>query len=309
MALYSEHINREVVAAMRIICVDSDAKSLDTMLRMCRRMPNRPTADGFMTAERALAWAAGHAADVALLEFNVSDMDGIELARSLLKLQANLAIVFVTDQRARAIDAWGLFPHPGCMMKPIAPDRLEAQIERALSARLPEAEALCEGQSTPHRIEVKCFGGFDLLVDGRTVAFPRSKAKELLACLVDQRGNRVTRRAAFSTLWEGRYYDRSMQKYFDNVVRCLLDTLAQNGAREIVEARRGSLRICPEKLACDFYGFLDGDLVNIQAFRGEYMNDYSWASITEAFVDSEKTRKLIETGRTRKGRSDADGSA
>lgn len=270
---------------MRMICVDSDRHCLDATLRMCRRMDALSTAEGFLTAKQALAWTTEHAADIALLEFDVTDMDGIDLVRELRKLQPEMAILFLTSKRERAIDAWEPLPHiQGFLLKPVDQERLEAEINRALSVRIPAPG--------PRRVEVKCFGGFDLFVDGRSVVFPRSKAKELLACLVDRRGNWVSRLDAFSTLWENRCYDKPAQKYFDNVARCMLDTLEKNGVRQIVEKRRGAFRVRPEMIRCDFYGFLDGDLDLIYAFRGEYMNDYSWASVTEAFVDSVKTRKI-----------------
>lgn len=271
---------------MRMICVDSDEQCLQSALRMCRRMDLQPTAEGFLTGKQALAWAAEHAVDAALLEIDVSDMDGVDLARRLRTLRPETAILFLTRRRDRAIDAWELLPHiQGFLLKPVDQERLEAEIHRALSGRIP-------APGLPRRVEVKCFGGFDLFVDGRIVVFPRSKAKELLACLVDRRGNWVSRLVAFSTLWENRCYDKPAQKYFDNVARCMLDTLEESGIPDIVEKRRGALRIRPEMIHCDFYGFLDGDLDLIYAFRGEYMNDYSWASVTEAFADSVKTRKI-----------------
>ena len=266
---------------MQVLCVDSDGKCLENMVAMCRRMPDSPQAEGFATGGSALTWLRDHAADVALLEFDLADMDGIDLARELRRLCPDIAIVFLTGARERAIDAWELMPHvQGCVQKPASQERLEAELEYALADR-PRASAR-------RRVAVKTFGGFDLFVDDRVVAFRRSKAKELLAYLVDQRGGEVTRQAAFSALWEDRYYDRSMQKYFDVIVRSLLEVLAENDAGDIVEVRRGTLRVCPEKIDCDFYRFLAGDIDVINAFRGEYMNDYSWASITEAFAGALK---------------------
>ena len=32
------------------------------------------------------------------------------------------------------------------------------------------------------------------------------------------------------------------------------------------------------------FRFLDGDINAINAYRGEYMNQYSWASISEAYM-------------------------
>lgn len=60
------------------------------------------------------------------------------------------------------------------------------------------------------RVEARAFGNFDLLVDGKRVAFKRAKSKELMAYLIDRHGASVTRREAFAVLWEDRTYDLSM---------------------------------------------------------------------------------------------------
>ena len=39
------------------------------------------------------------------------------------------------------------------------------------------------------------------------------------------------------------------------------------------------------------YRFLGGDPAAVNSYRGEYMNAYSWASFTEAFLDRMKNRK------------------
>ena len=36
------------------------------------------------------------------------------------------------------------------------------------------------------------------------------------------------------------------------------------------------------------YRFLNGDIDAINSYRGEYMNSYSWAALTEAFIAQER---------------------
>ena len=54
---------------------------------------------------------------------------------------------------------------------------------------------------------------------------------------------------------------------------------------EIFEMSRGTMRIRPETFTCDAYLFFQGDADAVSAYRGEYMSSYSWASITESFMD------------------------
>ena len=53
---------------------------------------------------------------------------------------------------------------------------------------------------------------------------------------------------------------------------------------EIFEMQSGSLRIVPETFTCDAYRFFAGDAEAANAYRGEYMSAYSWASITEGLL-------------------------
>ena len=122
-------------------------------------------------------------------------------------------------------------------------------------------------------------------MDGKQVSFPRARAKELLAYLVDRQGSSITRANAFAVLWEDVLYDRPMQKQLDVVIRSLRTTLEEYGVGEILELQRGQLRIRPELLDCDLYHFFDGDIEAVNAYRGEYMSSYPWASLTESYMD------------------------
>ena len=44
---------------------------------------------------------------------------------------------------------------------------------------------------------------------------------------------------------------------------------------------RRQLAIRRELLDCDYYRMLEGDMSAVNSFRGEYMEQYSWAEITK----------------------------
>jgi len=126
------------------------------------------------------------------------------------------------------------------------------------------------------------FGEFELFVDGEAVAFKRSKAKELLAFLIDNQGSSVTTKAIFAALFEDEIYDRSKQKYLSILISSMLGTLEEYGISDIVERHRGLYRICPEKIDCDMFRFFKGDAKAVNSYRGQYMNSYPWAAFSEA---------------------------
>ena len=265
---------------MRAICVDDEWKIVDFTAELCRQLPQMEAVEGFVRAGDALRWLEHHPADLALLDIDMPGMNGIELAREIKKLQPDMAIIFLTAFSEYAVEAFAVRAK-GYLLKPITLERLREEVEYALSDRMPASQA---------HVEVQTFGGFDMFVDGRQIAFKYAKCKELLAYLVDRQGNSVTRAEAAAILWEDRPYDRPMQKQLDVYIRSMRSTLQEYGIEEIFELKGGSMRICPERFTCDAYRFYEGDIDAVRAYRGEYMTSYSWASMTEGYL----TWKTIE---------------
>ncbi len=265
---------------MKIICIDGEAPILNISVSLCRELPAKPEVCGFQTAGDALRHLSAHTADIALLEVNLPDMNGLALAARIREIDARISIIFLTGCSEYALDAFRLHAS-GYLLKPVNKQQLAEEIEWAMQRRHVQ-NAPTEKRS---QISARTFGEFDFSVNGRVVSFPRSKSKELLAYLIDRQGGSITRATAYAVLWEEGVYDRSMQKQLDVIIRSLRATLKKVGAEDILEMKQGALRVCPEKLDCDLYRFLAGDAETINSYRGEYMNAYSWASPTEAFLD------------------------
>lgn len=267
---------------MQIICVDDEALVLGLTVSLCKELPQKPRAEGFQKAGDALEWLKTHEADIAILDINMPDMDGITLAAKIKELRPSTAIIFLTGHTQYAVDAFGLHAS-GYLLKPVSAQRLADEVSYAMSNRRP-----MQKKAT---IEAHTFGEFDLLVNGQPVVFGRARAKELLAYLIDRQGGLVSRANAFAALWEDAYYDRSMQKQLDVVIRSLRDTLYRNGIGDLLELHKGYLRIQPEMIDCDLYRFFAGDSDAVNAYRGEYMSAYAWASLTESYMERLRSKE------------------
>jgi len=272
----------DCILAMKIICVDDEPRVLRYTVSQCEKVPGIKETRGFTEASEALAWAEKHRVDIALLDIDMPGMNGIALGVRLKKLNPDTAIIFLTAYKEFAFDAFSAHPS-GYLLKPVTQEEVEREIAYAAS-RHPEK---------PHaRIYARTFGSFDLMVDEKAVAFSRSRAKEILAYLIDRQGESVSRADVFAALWGDREYDYSMQKQLDVYIRSLRETLRAYGAEEIFELSRGVLRVFPEKFECDMYQLLAGDVEMMNAFRGEYMRTYGWANEMEALL-SEKCRGAL----------------
>ena len=270
---------------MKVICVDDEPQVLRYNISLCREMPRITETRGFTDPGKALSWMETHAADIALLDIGMPGTDGLALARIIRDRYPGTAIIFLTAHPQYAADAWELHA-TGYLLKPLTKERLTDELSYAAEWIRKNAER----DLVPH-IGVQTFGNFDLLVDGKTVRFARSKAKELFAYLVDKKGIRVSRAEVFRELWEDEEYTRPNQKMLDVIVRSLRATLDENGIGEILQMERGMLRILPQALDCDVYRLLAGDEQYEQKYQGEYMSLYSWARLTEGHIDSELRRR------------------
>ncbi|MBQ8305396.1 MAG: response regulator [Blautia sp.] len=264
---------------MKVICVDDEDLVLQLTLSLCREIPMVSQAEGFRRPGDALARLKNDPADVAILDINMPEMDGLALAARIKEVCPDISIIFLTGYSEYAVEAFAMHAS-GYLLKPVSRERLADELAYAAKKNHLQPQA---------HIQVSTFGEFDIRVDGVIVNFSRSRAKELLAYLVDRQGNSVTRVNAFSALWEDAEYDRAMQKQLDVVIRSLRNTLEEYGISEIFEMHKGVMRICPEMLDCDLYHFLAGDIDAVNSFRGEYMSSYAWASLTEAYMDRVNT--------------------
>ena len=259
---------------MTAVFIDDEILVLEMLVGFCKETDYFSEVKGFRSAPGALDYLKENTCDIVFLDIDMPDMDGITLAAEIRKISSGTRLVFVTGHEQYALDAFELHAN-GYLLKPISMERLREEIRYVF----PDA-----GKTEIRQIDIRTFGNFDVYVDGKLVSFGRSKAKELLAFLVDQRGASVSRKEAFSALWENSEYDRSMQKQFDVVLRSLRSTLDEYGIGHILQMERGQLRVVPETFECDIYRLLDGDEEAGKAFYGEYMKSYSWASLTEAYA-------------------------
>ena len=263
---------------MKAICVDDELFAMQYTVQQLLQLPQIEEAKGFTRSREALDYLQNHPADLAILDINMPEIDGIALAIRIKQMYPRTAVLFLTAYREYAFDAFSVHP-AGYLLKPVSLEELKAEISYAFG----------EEKSAPRsRIQARTFGEFELLADGRPVPFSRAKSKELLAFLIDRQGGSVTRAAAFAVLFEDEPYTRQRQKYMDVIIRSLKTTLDECGAGDILEMNRGGLRICPEKLDCDAYRFFSGDEEMVKSYRGEYMNSYTWASVMEAYMDRAK---------------------
>lgn len=255
---------------MNILVVDDRQLAVNGMLRKLAAIEPEATVTGLISSPEALSWALEHHPDVIFTDIEMPVLGGLEFAKQIRELSPSTNIVFTTAHAEYALDAHGLYPS-GFLMKPVSEEDLRAALS---NLRHPVAHyPRC-------RVQVTCFGNFDVFVDGKPLAFKRSKTKELFAYLIDRRGSRVTVGEVLSVLWEDGKDTASRRSQVRNFISDLRSVFSAVGEDDVIVRSRDSLAVVPAAIDCDYYRFLNGDANAVNRYHGEYMSQYSWAEMT-----------------------------
>lgn len=116
-------------------------------------------------------------------------------------------------------------------------------------------------------IFIKTFDGFDVYVNGKMLYFPSSKAKEMLAIMVEKRGSSVSLSQMTYLLYEN-IEERTAKNNLRVVYYRLRMNLMEHGIEQILIKKRGSYAVDTELFICDFYEFIKGNSDYITLFQG-----------------------------------------
>ena len=261
---------------MRILAIDDKAMPRKVLVRAIEEAA--PDADVVACASAAEVLALPDVAsfDVAFLDIDMPGTNGIALAKQLKRLNPRMNIVFATGFGEYMSDAFALHSS-GYLMKPVTAADVAVELE---NLRFPLAAPLRDSEG---KLVVRCFGNFEVFADGKPVLFGRARAKELLAYLVDRRGSVVPLREIEAAIWEDPLHGRGASgSYLRTLVSDLRHSLENCGHGDVLVRRRGVMGVDVARVSCDYYDYLAGNPLAVNGWRGEYMNQYTWAEATKA---------------------------
>ena len=248
---------------MNILLVDDEIPSLNELNDAVKYCLNNSFIYSFSKAKEAMDFVLDTRIDIAFLDINMRFMNGITMAKKINELYPKCNIIFCTGHIEFALDAYDTYCS-NYLLKPISKEKVKSSLEHL---RYPIEE-------TEKRIEIKCFGNFDVLCDGKPIAFKYKKTRELLAYLVDRNGAEVTTQEIMVAIFE-----ETKQSYFSNIRLDLINTFKSLNISNTIFSAYGRMRIIRENVKCDYFDYLDG---KNRKFYGEYMTQYSFAEETKA---------------------------
>lgn len=212
--------------------------------------------------------------DAAFLDIIMPSINGVVLAKQLVAARKELKIVFIS----------GYAQNENEIRKKLGDSLLgfcyKPYEKPVLLGFLSEIANL---SGRKREVALRCFGAFELLVDGRPVRFSSGKSKELLAALVDKDGAYLLMTEAITMLWPDKSPEQSKILYRDAVWR-LRQTLQENKLDDLVVFSRAQAAINKENAACDYWDCLESK--NTSTYTGSYMPAFEWAADTQNMLEA-----------------------
>lgn len=258
---------------MKTILVDDEPLAMQRFCKLAKEIPSIEVVGKFESPSQALKYVLKNEVNLAVLDINMPEMNGIELGEALREINPDMILIFITGYEQYALDAFNLSA-AAYLMKPYDAKDLEYAIE---SARLLSKRG-------SNKVFVKTFGRFDIFVNGEPVFFKHSKSKELLALLIDAKGSTITSEYAISKLWEDKPYDSNSKSLYYKASKNLEKTLDKNGISNIIIKTRYATSVNIKAMSCDYYDLLEGNEKAKRNFNDDYMSQYSWGEETLAYI-------------------------
>lgn len=125
--------------ALRTLIVDDEPLALERMQVICRDLPEIEIAGTALDGAEALRQIGALAPDLVLLDMTMPELDGLAVARSLVRADNPPAVIFVTAHDNFAVEAFDL-EAVDYVLKPVTPERLARAVARAVARRGARAE-------------------------------------------------------------------------------------------------------------------------------------------------------------------------
>jgi two-component system response regulator AlgR len=151
---------------MRTLIVDDEPLAVERMQILCARIPSLSVVGTASDGAAALRLCEALAPELVLLDMTMPEVDGLGVARGLARQSPRPAVIFVTAHDHFAVEAFDL-DAVDYVLKPVAQDRLERAVERALARQDTAAPAAppcpwIEEFWVPHRSELVRIAASDI---------------------------------------------------------------------------------------------------------------------------------------------------
>ncbi|MBP5591256.1 response regulator [bacterium] len=252
---------------MKILIVDDEAYLRDELKDSLERISSAKNeyveADDYNSAVKQLK---ENSFDIAFLDIHLKGKSGLEIAERAKRVSPKTNLVMVTAYSEYALDAFKLFVS-GYLLKPFSDNDLR-EVMNHLRTPVDLGGAM---------LEVRCFGNFEVFAGGKPMIFKRSKEKELLAYLIGLKGSSASKNEICANIFDEAVTPEKADMNFRQVFASLKKDLKRHGLEDVIVHNNNAYAIDAALVRCDYYDYITGKSTGENVYRGEFMNQYSWA--------------------------------
>ncbi|MDR6724887.1 two-component SAPR family response regulator [Paenibacillus amylolyticus] len=254
---------------MKVIIIDDEYYALRNLKSKLEKIPGVEVVAMYEDPAIALDELSNTQPDLAFLDIEMPETDGITLLGMMFKKRPDMDFVFTSAYHAyvtetletKALDF---------LVKPVKFEQLYVTLEKIKKIRTKS--------SIGHKIEVKCFGDFAVSIDGKMIDehWRTKKTEELFAYLLCMNGKSVSRERIINDLWP----ELSMEKGYANLYTTqyyLKKRLNTFGIQHVLKSRLGNISLNLEDMKLD--------LLDFDHFSERYNEDKSKMEMLEQMVE------------------------
>lgn len=251
---------------MRVFAVDDEQLLLNRLTKTIAKCLPDAEVCAFSASDEVIGALDGDPVDIAFLDIELDDINGIELAKKIKAVFPFCNIVFCTGYKTHAIEAFGL---GACdyLVKPIDEEKLKHSLS--------QLRFITDLEIPKDKLFVRCFGEFEVFWGGVPLTSLTKKAKELFAFLIDKAGALCNT----SDITRVLFFDKA-ESYCRVAKLDLEKALGEIGADDVLIKEWNKLGVDISKVFCDYYEYLSGNPTTVNLYKGVYMSRYAWAKET-----------------------------
>ena len=183
----------------KAIIVDNEKPAINVLKILLERTKQVTVVDSFLRGVDALAGLKRTKPDVAFLDIEMPETNGLELAESILAIDSDIEIIFVTAYDQYALEAFRVNALD-YLLKPLSYEEIEQTIARLSKrkGRLANSNHNLSGNG-----RIYCFGKFSVYgtASDKPVKWRTSKAEELFAFMLQNLEKEIPKWKICEALW------------------------------------------------------------------------------------------------------------
>lgn len=266
---------------MYMVGCDNDESTMMKLEKILRNIdPNGE--HRFYTDAHSLINDLDKPVEMAFIDAEMSEMDGITLAQRIMARYPLCNIVFLADGTEYMQAAFGIHAS-GYIMKPLTKAKIQDEI-------LHRRYITPDYSDRP--VKVQCFGSFKVFVGGKPVVFKRQKTIMTLAYLIDRRGALCDTDTLIGNIEPECVSDENTKSKIRVYIGDMVVSFARLRINDIILKSSGTYGVDTSLLDCDYYRYLESDPEAISKYSGEYMTGYDFADVTRDILRRKRFNNL-----------------